>query len=152
MFSHVHGIDNSDSRFNRKYRHLCRPYSPQPILGDIVICPEHLLNSRDCRFSSRKVAIYFTFFRYTWKWIKTLCHLCEQHRLESLERETVECGKVELPVSNTSVESHEQVLMNVSESRTITEASVTRKTLRKTDEKSTQLNSFSSAKLHNDCL
>ena len=107
MFSHVHGIDNSDSRFNRKYRHLCRPYSPQPILGDIVICPEHLLNSRDCRFSSRKVAIYFTFFRYTWKWIKTLCHLCEQHRLESLERETVECGKVELPLSNTSVESHE---------------------------------------------
>lgn len=40
--------------------------------------------------------------------------------------------------------------MNVSESRTITEASATRKTLRKTDEKSTQLNSFSSAKLHNE--
>ena len=102
LFSHVHGIDHTDSRFNRKYRHLCRPYSPQPVLGDIVICPVHLLNSRDCRFSSRNVAIYFTFFRYAWKWIKTLCHLCQQHRLESLERETVECGKVELPVSNTS--------------------------------------------------
>lgn len=40
--------------------------------------------------------------------------------------------------------------MNVSESRTITEASATKKSLRKSDEKSTQLNSFSGAKLHNE--